>query len=246
MAKLSRDLSSGTLHPRENIASTASLGSLNAEIVINGDGASTVSIDLRGTFVATCELAGSVDGVNYTPIPVRPLTGGPYIPSMTVVGVYAATVAGFAKVRVRATAYTSGAATACILASTAVTDQALIGTVAGSAVTVTAATGVGATLTLPAPGAGLRHYITSVDIERYATALLVAGAAPTVVTTTNLPGSLAFSVPADAAAAGVVYATHKEFVAPLAAVAQNTATTIVAPVVTTVIWRITATYYIAP
>ena len=33
MAKLSRDLSSGTLHPRENIAGSGALGALNAEIV---------------------------------------------------------------------------------------------------------------------------------------------------------------------------------------------------------------------
>ena len=44
MAKLSRDLSSGTLHPRENISGSGALGALNAEIVINADGASTVSL----------------------------------------------------------------------------------------------------------------------------------------------------------------------------------------------------------
>lgn len=246
MAKLSRDFSTGNLHPRENITITAALASLNAEVVINGDGAATASIDVRGTFVATLELAGSIDGTNYVVIPVRPRDGGPYVASISAAGQYVATVAGYAKLRVRAIAFTSGSATTCILASTALLDQSLIGAVASGAGTTTAAVGTAATLTLAAPGAGLRHYITSLDIERIASIALTAGAAPTVVTTTNLPGSLAFSVAADAAAAGVIYPMHKEYVAPLAAVAQNTATTIVCPLTTGVIWRITATFYTAP
>ena len=69
MAKLSRDLTTGTLHPRENIAGAGALGALNAEIVINADGASTVALDLRGTFNLTVEVAGSVDGTNWTLLP---------------------------------------------------------------------------------------------------------------------------------------------------------------------------------
>ena len=82
MAKLSRDFSTGTLHPRENIVGSGSLGALNAEIVINADGASTLSLDLRGTFSLTVEVAGSVDGVNWTLLPVRPVTGGSYAASI--------------------------------------------------------------------------------------------------------------------------------------------------------------------
>ena len=76
MAKLSRDLTTGTLHPRENIAGSGTLGALNAEIVINADGASTVALDLRGTFNLTVELAGSVDGTNWTLLAVRSMAGG--------------------------------------------------------------------------------------------------------------------------------------------------------------------------
>ena len=163
MAKLSRDLSTGTLHPRENIVGAGALGALNAEIVINADGASTVALDLRGTFNLTVELAGSVDGTNWTLLPVRSMAGGSYLASVAgaAAGAWVAACAGFAKIRARVTAYTSGAATA--------------------------------TLTLAAPGAGLRHYITGLRIERHAAALLVAGTTPVVVTTTNLPGALAFS-----------------------------------------------------
>ncbi len=79
MAKLSRDLSSGTLHPRENITGSGALGALNAEIVINADGASTVALDLRGTFNMTVEVAGSVDGTNWTLLAVRSISGGSYL-----------------------------------------------------------------------------------------------------------------------------------------------------------------------
>ena len=52
------------------------LGALNAEIVINADGAMSVALDLRGTFNLTVELAGSVDGTNWTLLAVRSMAGG--------------------------------------------------------------------------------------------------------------------------------------------------------------------------
>ena len=66
------------------------------------------------------------------------------------------------------------------------------------------------------------------------------------VTTTNLPGALAFSIPAEAAAQGSIYEKAMEPARALMASAQNTATTIVAPLTTNVIWRISATFYVAP
>ena len=116
--------------------------------------------------------------------------------------------------------------------------------------TNTIGTSVGAaaaavTLTLAAPGAGLRHYLTYLSINKFASALLVA-AAPVTVTTTNLPGSLAFSFPADAGAAGTIDRWREDFAYPIASSAQNTATTIVCPATTSIIWRVTAGYFIAP
>jgi hypothetical protein len=112
--------------------------------------------------------------------------------------------------------------------------------------TITAAVSTAATLTLASPGAGLRHYITYLRIVKFASTALTAAAAPVVVTTTNIPGSLAFTLPADAAPQGSVFAYQEDFSYPLATSAQNTATTIVAPLTTGVIWRITAGYYVAP
>jgi len=50
--------------------------------VINADGASTVALDLRGTFNLTVELAGSVDGTNWTLLPVRSMAGGSCLASV--------------------------------------------------------------------------------------------------------------------------------------------------------------------
>ena len=113
-------------------------------------------------------------------------------------------------------------------------------------VTAVSAAAAAVTLTLPAPGAGLRQYLTYLSINRFASALLTAAAAPVTVTTTNLPGTLAFSLPADAAAQGTLYPWREDFAYPLASSAQNTAMTIVCPATTGVIWRVTAGYYVAP
>lgn len=251
MAKLSKDLSAGNLHPRESVFTSAAIGSLNAEIIIVADGANIVAIDLRGTFSLTIEVSGTVDGANWTPIPLRPINQASttYVASVagTTTGVWAGKCGPFTKVRARCTAYTSGSAITFIVADTAALDDTLNGQITPLIVTTTAAVSTAATLTLPAPGAGLRQYITYMRVTRFAGAVLTAAAAPVIVTTTNLPGSLAFSVEADAAAQGTrATVVTENFSFPLAASAQNTAVTIVAPLTTGVIWRLTAGYYVAP
>jgi hypothetical protein len=57
------------------------------------------------------------------------------------------------------------------------------------AVTATGAANAAVTLTIPAAGSGLFHYIDRIEIYRVAT-LALAGTAALTVTTTNLPGSL--------------------------------------------------------
>lgn len=249
MAKLSKDYSSGVLHPRENIPGSGTLGALNAEVVIDSHGSGVVALDLRGTFSMTVEVAGTVDGTNWVVIPVRPQTGGIYVAAVagTTAGVWMASCVGFSKVRARCTAYTSGAATTTLTASTALFDDfAKNGGITPTLGTSVGAAGAAVTLTLTAPGAGLRHYLTYLSINRFASALLTAAAAPVTVTTTNLPGSLAFSFAADAAAQGTLDRWREDFAFPIASSAQNTNTTIVAPITTGIIWRITAGYYVAP
>lgn len=118
------------------------------------------------------------------------------------------------------------------------------GQVADQCVTATAASGTGATATLPAPGANLRQYITKIQIIRFAVAALTAAATPVLVTTTNIPGTPTFSIDASAAAQGTTDKTDLDFSgAPIEASVDNTNTTVVAPGTTNVIWRVTVWYY---
>ena len=112
------------------------------------------------------------------------------------------------------------------------------------AVTVKAAANTAATVTLPAVAAQF-HYITGIEIMRTATAAL-AGTATLVVTTSNLPGGLAWSV-GNAMAAG---ATQRDvfitFPNPIKSSTVNTATTVVMPAPgAAVLWRANVYYYTA-
>ena len=112
------------------------------------------------------------------------------------------------------------------------------------AVTVTAAANTAATATLPAVAAQF-HYITGIEIIRTSTAAL-AGTATLVVTTSNLPGALAWSF-GNAMAAG---ATQRDllitFPNPIKSSVVNTATTVVMPAPgAAVLWRANIYYYTA-
>ena len=255
MAKISRDLATPTggttlLHPRETLIGTGTIGALNGEVVMPCDGCASVSLDIRGTFSMTLEVAGTVDGTNYTLIPVRPINVASvaYVAAVTgtTAGTWVGKCAQYRSIRVRCTAYTSGSATTVLVASTAPVDDTLQGMVTTTIGTAVGASGAAVTLTLASPGAGLRHYLTYLSINRFAAAVLTAAAAPVTVTTTNLPGSLAFSFPAEAAALGTIDRWREDFAYPIASSAQATATTIVCPLTTGVIWRVTAGYYVAP
>lgn len=250
MAKLSRDRSVGNLHPREALGVSGLLGSLNAQVITDADGSGIVAVDLRGTFSLTVEVSGTVDGVNWTLIPMRPVNQAAvlYVPSIagTAAGVWIGSCSGYRQVRARCTAYTSGSAVTTLVTNSQPIDQTLSGQVTSGVGTATGASGAAVTLTLAAPAAGLRHYLTYLSINRFAAALLTAAAAPVVVTTTNLPGSLAFSFAADAAPQGSLDRWREDFTYPIAGVAQATATTIVCPATPNVIWRATAGFYVAP
>lgn len=248
MGKDTRNLAGGggigtPLHARETLFIAGSLALLNAEIQLPCDGCGTVQLDLRGTFVGTIAVQGSVDGVNWNLIPVRPSNGPKFLLGVTTAGTWSGDCSQYLRVRAIMTAYTSGAATAVLAATNA---QFTFQPVTTDIVTVTAASGAIATLTLAAPGVGLRHYLTYLRITRFAAAVLTAAAAPVLVTTTNIPGALVFSIPADAATLGSVFVYQEDFASPIAVTAQNTATTIVGPATTGVIWRLSAGFFVAP
>jgi hypothetical protein len=237
------------LHPRENRVATGTLGAINAEIITICDGCSSFALDLRGTFSLTVEISGTIDGTNWMPIPVLPVnqTSRIYVAAIagTAAGVWEGKCAPYTQIRARVTAYTSGSATATLVASNGILDDSFRN-MTSQLGTVTAAASATATLNIASPGAGLRHYLSFLRIERHASALLTAAATPTIIATTNVPGSLAFSIPVEAAAQGSVYEKTFDWAYPLAVAAQNTATTIIAPIATGVIWRMTAGWFVAP
>jgi hypothetical protein len=255
MAGLVRNIIEGILgspallHPREAQWKQGVLGALNAEIVTDCDGSGVVSLDIRGVFSHTVQVSGTIDGINWTLIPLRPLNVAAklYVAAVAgaVPGSWIGACAGFRKVRALVTAYTSGGSTATLVANAGAADHWLDGVVA-TPITVTAAAGAIATLSIPSPGAGMRNYLTYIAINRIASTALTAAAAPVVVTTTNLPNAMAFSVPANAAPQGESFVIREDFAIPIMSTAQATATTIVGPVTPGVIWRISAAYYVAP
>jgi len=106
-----------------------------------------------------------------------------------------------------------------------------------------------ATLNLPAPAAGLFHYITRIRITLHNTsATAVAGSAATLgFTSTNLPGTLAWTDGNALAAGTSKTVVDEQLLSAIKATAAATATTIVAPAAGAgVQCRITAYFYTGP
>ncbi|AXQ69709.1 hypothetical protein HOU03_gp127 [Caulobacter phage CcrSC] len=245
MARLSKDQSSGTLHPRENIVANGTLSAVNSEIVLETHGNASVYVDLRGTFNLTVEVQGSVDLINWVPIAMAPIAENAGLVaniSGSTPGAWMGKCAGFTRLKAKVTAWTSGAATAVMVATLAPFDAGEQTT--SSAVTATGSSGAAVTLTLPT-SAPLTHHLTYITITRFAATALTAVGSPTVATTTNLPGAMAFTLPREAAALGSVFTLHEDYPRPLRA-SDVGPTTIVLPATSGVIWRVTAGYYNAP
>lgn len=107
-------------------------------------------------------------------------------------------------------------------------------------VTAIGTSGAAVTATLPAV-VGKFHNITHISILAYSTAARTGNATPITVTTTNLSGSPAFTF-ATAAAIGTTDIQKMEPDEPIRSLTANTATTIVCPATTGVIWRIVVLY----
>ena len=232
--------------PRTDVRAAGTLGALNAELLLSLNGESSASFDIRGTFSGTVVVEGSDDGTNFISIPFYNSVTEVWATTATTAGAFdIPTISSLRVIRIRCSAYTSGSIIASLNASlgnSLVYSKPIPTTTVGTA---TGVTGAAVTLTLASPGAGLYHYITRLVIERHTSALLTAAATPIIVTTTNLPGSLAFSIPADAAPQGQVYREVIEIGEhSLKSSAASTATTIVCPATTGVIWRVTAYYYV--
>jgi hypothetical protein len=236
---------------------TAVLAAINAEVVIDLNGAATVLFDVRSAAGSlTYIFEGTVDGVNYISIPAyitfQSLAGAivqeqltsQVVIATTVTGLYTVGVSGIRRVRIRVAAYTSGSITVAARASRA--DAIIYARDIPSTfhVTITAAANTGATITLPAAGVGLFHYITNIHLCRNATAAL-AGTATLVITSTNLPGTPAWSVGNAMIAGGTQIDLDYTPTTPLKCSISNTNTTIVMPAPgAAVLWRGNCSYYV--
>jgi hypothetical protein len=227
-------------------AATVNLGSLNAETLtyLNGDG--TVSVQITGTWVGTISFDATIDGTNYFAIPLINQATETMATTTTANAVFTGDVSGYRIFRVRMSAYTSGTAVVAVRGSRAVTElkaflqpATLVATTLGTANTAT-------TLTINAAGAGLYHYLTHLEVWQVnASAAAVAASATLGFTTTNLPGSLAWTFCNGIAAWTTLPLIQADYTMPLKSSAANTNTTIVAPAAGVgVQWRITAYYYV--
>jgi len=114
-------------------------------------------------------------------------------------------------------------------------------------ITATAAVNTAVTASLPAPAAGLFHYITSIQVVKVYNALGVAAGAGVVVTSSNLPGAAAWITEQAAGAVGTaVTVISYQPTTPLKASAAATASTVAAPAQLQTIWRINVSYFTAP
>lgn len=105
------------------------------------------------------------------------------------------------------------------------------------------AAGVGVTATLPNVASQF-HYINMVEIVAYSTGTATGSATPITVTTTNLPGSLAFTFET-ARTIGGAFRRDYQLAYPIRSSVVNTNTTIVCPATVGVIWRVNVFYFTA-
>lgn len=236
---------------------TALLSALNAEVLMDLNGIATATFDIRTAAGAlTLVFEGTVDGVNYFGLPAfaqqqllaAAIIQESYVPSIVIAttqsGLYTVGVSGLRRIRVRVSAYTSGNVTVGCRASRADLIIYVKQIPANLHITNTGAANAAVTLTLPAPGVGMFHYITNIYIQRAGAAAL-AGTAALVITSTNLPGNPAWSVGNASPAGGSQTDLNYSPTNPLKSAVSNIATTIVAPAPGAgVLWRLNASYYV--
>lgn len=235
---------------------SATLGAVNAESVIDCNGLQQVSFDVRTAAGALTYLwEASIDGTNYFSVPawcnfqllVAVALAEQYVGTVVIAtthsGSYSINVAGFRKLRLRVSAYTSGNIVVSVRGSSTNVINYNKPIPSTLHVTATAAANAIATATLPLV-AGLFHYITHISLVRNATAA-VAGTATLIHTSTNLPGSPAWSVGNAMVAGGTQIDCDYAPTTPLKSSVVGTATTVVmAAGGAAVLNRVNVSYYL--
>lgn len=236
---------------------SAVLSAIAQEVLLDLNGAAVVNFDIRtAAGNLTLVFEGSVDGTIYFGLPafaqqqllaaaiVQESYVGSIVIATTQSGLYTLGVSGLRRVRVRVSAYTSGTVTVAARSSSA--DLIIYNRLIPSNlhITATAAANTAATATLPAAGAGMFHYITNINLMRNATAALI-GSATLIHTSTNLPGSPAWSVGNAMALGGTQLDLDYTPITPLKSLVANTNTTVVmAAGGAAVLNRVNVSYYV--
>lgn len=242
----------GALPPHSDVTGTGTITALNGTVVITVNGCSSILFSVTGVWVATLNIEAQASDGTWTQvlgeIPLGSLTG-----SFTANGIVVVPCGGYFQVRIRAALFTSGTASIAWNAGAGINIVQPINLLASAfnatvqsvpaslGVTTTGASGAVVTLTLPAV-AGVFHYITHVEIVAYTALARVGVAAPVLVTSTNIPGGPVWDF-STAAAIGTTDIKAFDFSTPIRSLSANTATTIVGPATTSIIWRLTVFYY---
>lgn len=247
-----------------DLTSSGSLAAAAAAVSIVGlAGAGTGSLTVTGTWAGTLVPEATLDGTTWFTISVASAGLSTTQTSISSNGNFVFSPAGYMGVRLRMSAFTSGSAVVLMRVGVGSGTNVLTAPLPGGANTIgavnlneqrastlvvstTGAVNTAVTATLPAAGAGLFHYITAIEVVKLYAVTGVASAAGNIITSTNLPGALAWTTEQIASAIGTApRVIDYSPVTPLKVSAANTATTIVAPAQAQTIWRINVTYFTA-
>lgn len=237
--------------------SGGTISATNGEVFMDLNGKAVAVFEIRSAAnSATYVFEGTLDGSNYYTIPVRPMPGstitGSAISESTIVSVsptaaiaaaFAVSATGYRRVRCRSSVTNSGSAV--VTARATVSDYAIIAQPQPALLHVTAtATTATATASLPAV-AGMYHYITSIEVT-HSCSVAVTGSAVENITTTNLPGSPAWTRGNALLVGQTIRDVNYEPSAPIKSLVANTATTVVCPAnaAATTTSRINVSYYL--
>jgi hypothetical protein len=234
---------------------TNSLASLNASVSLDIVGKATLLVHLNVTVAlnasTTLIVEGTVDGTNFFQMPFFIVSGGSTLGvaesiNTQVTGglgtgqyLICTSATGFRQMRVRMNAFTT-AGTVIVAMRATQADYRIYAQPVPALLNQSAAPAVntGGTITLPAAGPGLFHYITAFQCTLAMNpATAQTGAAAVFITTTNIPNTPAWAVPicgntaisTGGLGAAFVYVANQIWSNPLKSSAANANTTFVLP-----------------
>lgn len=139
----------------------------------------TVGVTVSGTWSATVQFLGSVDGVNWSSVPASPLPSGASVTSTAANGSWTVSTAGLPYVCLYASAYTSGTVAVAMAATSGTSGSGTAAAISGQPINPSS-TGA----TTPGPGAftSLSNTLTqNGSVATVASATTIAPTTPLVI-----------------------------------------------------------------